>query len=140
MKDLLLVFALLVAAVMQGVTAGELSETDPRYGEIRELTVLPYYGAMQKGEVTLLKKYLSSRRYAANRALIEQNTEYPDHLRKHFNGAGFELLSVTEDEQNERMTAVVRVYWPEGRETQAALVLIEDSSGTSDIRWKIDRD
>ena len=140
MKSLLLVVTLFAAGVAQVVTAGELNAADPRYREIRDLTVLPYYETLQAGEVASLGQYLSAKRYAANRALIEQNTEYPDHLRKHFKGAGFELLRVTEDEQSERLTALVKIYWPNGRETEAALGLIEAPSSTSDIRWKIDRD
>lgn len=140
MRSLLLVFPLIAAVAAQALTAGELSESDPRYGEIRNLTVLPYYGALQAGDVASLRRYLSAKRYAANRVLIEQNSEYPDHLRKHLEGAGFELLKLTADEKSESMTALVRIYWPNGRETQAVLGLIEEPSGNNDINWKIDRD
>ncbi len=140
MRSLLLVFTLIAAVASAVLKAGGLSETDQRYSEIRDLTVLPYYEALQTGKVTSLHRYLSAKRYATNRVLMEHNTEYPDYLRKHFEGAGFELLKLTEDEKSKRATALVRIYWPDGRETQEALGLVEEPSDNSDISWKIDRD
>lgn len=141
MRSLLLMFTLIAAVTVQVLTAGELSKTtDRRYSEIRDLTVLPYYEALQTGEIASLRRYLSAKRYATNRVLMEHNTEYPDYLRKHFEGAGFELLKLTEDEKSKRVSALVRIYWPDGRETQEALGLVEEPSDNSDISWKIDRD
>ena len=141
MRNLLLVISIYaIWGAAQVIAAEELSASDPRYSEIRDGTLLPYYETLQGGEVTLLSRYLSAKRYAVNRVLIEQNTAYPDHLRTYFEGAGFELLRLTEDERSEKVTAFVRIYWPDGRETQAELGLIKDSSNPNDISWKIDRD
>lgn len=140
MRILLLVLSLFAVGTVQVIAARELSTSDPRYSEIRNVTLLPYYKILQEGKVASLGQYLSAKRYAINRVLIEQNTAYPDHLRKHFKGAGFELLQLTDDGKSERVTALVRIYWPDGRETHAVLGLIKDSSSTSDISWKIDRD
>ena len=140
MRILLFVISLYAVGMAQVIAGGELSATDPRYSEIRDVTLLPYYETLQGGEVGSLGQYLSAKRYAANRVLIEQNTAYPDYLRKHFEGAGFELLRLTEDGKSQRVTALVRIYWPDGRQTQAVLGLIKTPSSTSEISWKIDRD
>ena len=140
MKSLLYVVSLFAVGAAQVIAAGDLSATDLRYSEIRDVTLLPYYETLQGGEVASLGQYLSAKRFAANRVLIEKNTAYPEFLRKHFEGAGFELLRLTEDGNSERVTALVRIYWPDGRETQAVLGLIKDPSSSSHISWKIDRD
>ena len=93
MRSLLLVFTLIAAVASAVLKAGGLSETDQRYGEIRDLTVLPYYEALQTGKVTSLHRYLSAKRYATNRASMEHNTEYPDYLRKHFEGQALSCSS-----------------------------------------------
>ncbi len=140
MRSLLFVFLLYAMGAVQIIVAEDLSATDSRYSEIRDVTLLPYYEALQVGEVASLRQYLSAKRYAVNRVLIEKNSASPDYLREHFEGAGFELLRLTEDGKSERVTALVRIYWPDGRETQAVLGLIKDPSTSSDISWKIDRD
>ena len=142
MKNLLIrkLALILLYGTALATGAGEVSVADPRFSEIQNTTILPYYEAMQKGEVGSLRDYLSDRRYAANRTLIEQNATYPDYLRRQFRGAAFHVLRITED--NNQLTALVKIYWPDGRESQTPLVLIEDVSTlpSNSIRWRIDRD
>ncbi len=142
MKNLVLrtLLVILLFGTALATLAGEMSVDDSRYSEIRDITVLPYYEAMKKGDVGSLRDYLSTRRYAVNSTLIEQNTAYPDHLRSRFRDAEFHLLKITKD--GDQLTALVKIYWSDGRESQTTLDLIEDvSRPTSDnVRWKIDRD
>ena len=142
MRPLLFMFTtLLLAGMVQFVIAEELNENDSRFSEIRDNTVIPYYEALKKGEVESLHIYLSAKRYAVNRTLIEQNELYPDHLRNHFREAMFDLTQIKQD--GDKFTVLVKIYWPDGRNTHAILSLIEEGTFTSpdnNLRWKIDRD
>ena len=141
MKSYLLTFAILLISILQYAIANEINTQDPRFGEIRDNTVIPYFETLQRGDVESLRQYLSARRYAINQNLIEQNASYPNFLRDQFQDANFELVSLVED--GTKINAVVKIYWPDGHNTQTNLGLIEESSNnhsTANIKWKIDRD
>lgn len=145
MRLLLLIFTtLLLAGMTQFVIAVDLDENDSRFIEIRDNTVIPYYETLKKGDVESLHIYLSAKRYAVNRTLIEQNELYPEHLRNRFREALFDLTRIMQD--GGKVTALVKIYWPDGKNTHAILGLIEEETFTSldnndnNLRWKIDRD
>ena len=141
MRSLLFILVWVVTNTIQVVFATELDSYDPRFSEIRDGTVIPYFETLQKGEVESIRQYLTTRRYAANRTLIEQNELYPDYLRGQFRGAMFELVRLIIE--GDEVTALVRIYWPDGRSAQTILgLIVESPTSTSDsnIRWKIDRD
>lgn len=142
MRPLFLMFTTLFLVGMAHFTiAEELDESDSRFSEIRDGTVIPYFETLKKGEVESLHIYLSAKRYAVNRTLIEQNELYPDHLRNHFREAAFELVRVTQD--GEKVTALVKIYWPDGRNAHSILGLKEEeifNTPDNNLRWKIDRD
>ena len=141
MRNLLFILVLVVINTIHVIFATELDSYDPRFSEIRDGTVIPYFETLQKGEVESLHQYLTTRRYAANRTLIEQNELYPDYLRDQFRGAMFELVRLILE--GDEVTALVRIYWPDGRSAQSILgLIVEYPASTSDnsIRWKIDHD
>lgn len=142
MQPLLLMFTTLFLVGMAQLTiAEEVDESDSRFSEIRDSTVIPYFETLKKGEVESLHIYLSAKRYAVNRTLIEQNELYPDNLRNYFHEAMFDLIRVMQD--GEKVTALVKIYWPDGKNAHAILGLIEEETITSPdniMRWKIDRD
>ena len=131
---------LFLVGIAQFTIAKEIDESDSRFIEIRDITVIPYFEALKKGDVTSLHTFLSVQRYEINRTLIEQNELYPYELRKHFQGAMFELIWVSQDDK--KVTVLVKIYWPDGQIVYATLDLIEDGnySSKNTLRWKIDRD
>lgn len=139
MKILIVTVLMLTMVGAYPLSAEQLDQHEPRFIEIRDATVIPYFLAMQEGDVGSMKTYLSARRYAINRQLIERNRDYPDHLRQHLKDAGFELVSLGESQG--RYSASVRIYWPNGEEAISVLELVEDKRAQpGGIRWKIDRD
>ncbi len=137
----LMLTILLLTGMAQFAIAEELDKNDSRFSEIRDGTVIPYFETLKKGEVESLHLFLSLNRYAVNRTLIEKNESYPDHLRNHFRETAFDLVRLTHD--GEKVTALVKIYWPDGKNVNATLGLIKEQTFTSPdnkLRWKIDRD
>ena len=65
--------------------------------EVREAgsnTVIPFFNALMSGDVDGMKKYISKEYYDKNRALLDENTEYPGFLMEYYQGATFQISHI----------------------------------------------
>ncbi len=65
--------------------------------EVREAgsnTVMPFLNALMSGDVDGMKKYISKEYYDKNRALLDENTEYPGFLMEYYQGATFQISHI----------------------------------------------
>ncbi len=65
--------------------------------EVREAgsnTVIPFFYALMSGDVDGMKKYISKEYYDKNRALLDENTEYPGFLMEYYQGATFQISHI----------------------------------------------
>lgn len=105
------VVALLIAmpAFGQG-----LKTCDPlAFEHVRDRTIAPLMSALAAGDVAQITQYLSDRMAERYETLLTRNATYPEYLREHYEGSGWELLNVVAADGD--YTAIIEVYWPDGR-------------------------
>ena len=93
-------------------------------------TVDRYTQALKSGDVQEIKKLVGGRLYRKRRALLEENTEYPDWLRKNYAGANFSFPSgVTSSDQYPGQHVKVDIQLESGEVVTTNLVLSPTDSG-----------
>ena len=116
--------------------AQEIQMSDTLYNKIVTETVLPYCMALRDGDVSLMKQYLSGDMYEKNRVLLEQNKEYPEFLRKYYQGAQFQVVKAEEIDNN--ILVNVEIEYPDGRLNFGKLRLGKDNQDIYENgSWKI---
>jgi hypothetical protein len=133
MKKILIWFSVLMVcfcfyfslSFAQGPTLSQKS-----VDQIVDNIVRPYLAALKNGDVKTLKTLMAKDLYEERKALIEQNTEYPDFLRRIYQDADFTISSAYA-EANDILVNVV-IKHSDGRENQSNLYLINENNN-----WKI---
>ena len=87
----------------------------------------PLFSAMKNGEVEKIKNYISGEMFERNRVLLEQNREYPDFLRKFYNGVQFKVVEVVRS--GDIVVANIMIIFQDGYESEIRLQLHRDRSG-----------
>jgi hypothetical protein len=98
--------------------------------QIVDNIVRPYLAALKNGDVKTLKTLMAKDLYEERKALIEQNTEYPNFLRRIYQDADFSVSSANA-EANDILVDVV-IKHSDGRENQIKLYVINENND-----WKI---
>ena len=86
----------------------------------------PLFSAMKNGEVGKIKNYISGEMLQRNRVLLEQNKEYPDFLRKFYDGAQFEVVKAVRN--GDIVVANIMIIFQDGYESEIRLQLHRDRS------------
>lgn len=94
-------------------------------------TVLPFFEALQDGDVQAVEFYLDGGLARSMRPLLRDNQEYPELLRKYYNGAEFSVGKINGSKS--RLNIDVNVSYPSGRSMLLVLTLIQRNDGD----WKI---
>lgn len=120
--------------------AEELLKTDPFYAEIETEILVPFFNALQDGNVNVIKQYISQDMYRKNRRLLDQNKGYPEFLRKYYKGASFNTNSILL--QSDTIIVDVEIQLSNGNSLVEELNLVRVQKGVSSnipIRrlWKI---
>lgn len=112
----------------------------------------PFFSAMKNGEVEKIKNYISGEMFEKNRVLLEQNREYPDFLKKFYDGVQFKVVEVVRN--GDIVVANIRIIFRDGYENEIRLQLHRDRSdlagresdfislnqkGESLGRWSVER-
>lgn len=93
-------------------------------------TVDRYTQALKSGDVQEIKKLVGGSLYKKRRALLEENTEYPDWLMRKYDGASFFLPSgVTSSDQYPGQIVKVEILLESGELITTHLVLSPTDSG-----------
>ncbi len=104
------------------------------------------FDALKSGDTGALKSIFAGEMYEINKALLEQNTEYPGYLRNHYQGAVFTIVEMAPIEKG--VIADINVLLSTNREQDIRLLLekrdfvdsIESGSALSDLgslRWAV---
>ena len=112
---------------------GVFSFSTPSYAIEPSDTVARYIEALKNGNVYELKTILGGSLYTSRRVLLEENTEYPQFLRKRFQQAQITLEGSPEDLGNNKKGLHIKMLFPDGSTNVTKLVLEQTSTGT----WKI---
>ena len=112
--------------------------TGSPYDEIIRETVVPFFDALKHGDVKSIKKLVAGDMYEDKRVLLEQNKDYPDFLRKYYQGVEFIVKNIASS--GDHIVIDIGIKYPSGDEINAQLYL-SDISATADmseeVKWKI---
>lgn len=119
--------------------ANNLPLNNERYEIVINDVVLPFLGALKNGDVDLIKHYIAGDIYEINRALLENNEEYPEFLRSYYHDVEFYVEKVMESADYIEVHVVIE--FSNGDEINAKLCLIKDMNKVSGplegAAWKI---
>jgi len=97
-------------------------------------TVNGYLEALKRGDTLVLKSYIGGRLYQKRKVLLEDNSQYPEFLRKFYDGSRFRILALVTDEKKPSNKFVdVEFQFPGGNKSLISFVVTKDPSGV----WKI---
>lgn len=141
MKKFALLFSFLSLTLICTITyAGEISQSDSLYIEIQDGAILPFFTALQDGDINAIKRYVSSAMYSKYKRLLEDNKEYPKFLRDYYRGAKFRMERTTKIDSH--VVVDVMIEFPNGYRSINKLRVSKKTSGLQDRNrsnsWKID--
>lgn len=94
-------------------------------------TVISYFEALKNGDTEIIKNYIAGEFYEKNKALLEENTKYPEFLRNYYEGAEFRIRNSFEAGNDEIVE--IGINFPNGSESIKKLRL----KRYNDTSWKI---
>ena len=95
------------------------------FESLRDDTIDPLFRALQSGDIDGIRRHLGDDMAAEYERLFTQNPEYGDFLREYYQNSGFELIDVVQ--RGDGYTAIVRIFWADGRSVEANLGLGDPS-------------
>jgi hypothetical protein len=120
-----------VAAVLLLACAGASTaqQSPVPTSQVRQATnvIVPFFQALQNGDVQTIKQYLSPSLYAQYQVLLEQNREYPDFLRKYYQGAKLQLRKISAKQGHTVVRAVIN--FPTGETSTMNVILKDEKTG-----------
>jgi hypothetical protein len=93
--------------------------------------VMQFFEASKNGDLNAMKQLMAGSFYNQRRTLLEENTTYPDFLRKHYADTRLQVISLREERGG--WVAEVRIKFPDGTVDSNKWLVQKDASGT----WKI---
>jgi len=96
--------------------------------------VVHFFEASKNGDTARMKELIAGSFYNQRKTLLEENTTYPDFLRKYYEGARLQITSMREDRGG--WVVEVRITFADGTVDSNKLLLQKDATGT----WKIMQD
>jgi hypothetical protein len=90
-----------------------------------------YFGALKNGDVDAIKYYIAGDFYEKKKALLENNQNYPEFLKKIYQESEVRVLNSTQTGDN--AVVEVGIYGPDSSISVTKMRLKKDSSDT----WKI---
>jgi hypothetical protein len=113
--------------------------SDDIYEDIINETVFPFLEALKNGDVDLIKQYIAGDMYESRKILLEQNEEYPEFLRKYYEGVQFYIDNA--HGSGDYVLVYISIEYPNGDSGSGKLCLwkINDiTQGTHETEnWKI---
>lgn len=118
------VLSFLLCAGSAGAIDGRQIVDPETRSNLQETMFSPLFAALQSGDLPAIKDFMHDSMYQQYRVLIEQNSEYGQHLRDYYEGATFELLEVSEAPG--AYLGTVSISWPNGKRSVFDLLVSED--------------
>ena len=94
-------------------------------------SVVQFFEASKNGDTARMKQLIAGSFYNQRKVLLEENTTYPDFLRKHYDGARLQINSMREDRRG--WVVEVRTKFADGTVDSNKFLVQKDASGS----WKI---
>ena len=94
-------------------------------------SVVQFFEASKNGDTARMKQLIAGSFYNQRKVLLEENTTYPDFLRKHYDGARLQINSMREDRRG--WVVEVRTKFADGTVDSNKFLVQKDAGGS----WKI---
>lgn len=93
--------------------------------------VAQFFEASKNGDTARMKQLMAGSFYDQRKTLLENNTTYPDFLRKHYDGARLQITAMREDRGG--WVVELRTKFADGTVDTNQFLLQKDATGS----WKI---
>ena len=94
-------------------------------------SVVQFFEASKNGDTARMKQLIAGSFYNQRKVLLEENTTYPDFLRKHYDGARLQINSMREDRRG--WVVEITIKFADGTVDSNKFLVQKDASGS----WKI---
>ncbi|MER3445423.1 MAG: hypothetical protein C4291_00690 [Candidatus Dadabacteria bacterium] len=94
-------------------------------------TVIQFYKASKNGDIETMKRFISGSFYNRRKVLLEENKEYPNFLRQHYQGTKIRVVNSNITKDN--AVVDISIEFPDGSIDVNSLLLKKDASGI----WRI---
>jgi hypothetical protein len=122
-KIVICVLAVAVFLGAQALRAAEPASPDE--------CVVQFFEASKSGDTARMKQLMTGTFYNQRKTLLEENTTYPDFLRKHYDGAHLQITNMREEPRG--WVVEIRIKYADGNVDSNKFLVRKDASGT----WKI---
>ena len=92
---------------------------------------MQFFEASKNGDTARMTQLMAGSFYNQRKTLLEENTKYPDFLRKHYEGARLQIMNMREEPGG--WVVEVRIKFAEGTVDSNKFLVQKDASGA----WKI---
>lgn len=99
--------------------------------QVADTVIIPYFNALQSGDVKKIKGYISKELYEKKKTLLDSNSTYSDFLRKYYKDAEISIKTIKQ--YGDVIKATVKIYFKNGTTEEMVIQLKQDQSK----KWKI---
>ncbi len=96
-------------------------------------TVASYTEALRAGDTAAVKSHIGGRLYETREVLLDQNEDYPDFLRKRYDGAVFHISDELIDLGTQGLGIEIEVSFPSGHSSKGMAIVEQASDGSWEI-------
>ena len=93
--------------------------------------VMQFFEASKNGDTARMTQLMAGSFYNQRKTLLEENTTYPDFLRKHYDGAHLQIMNMREEPRG--WVVEVRIKFADGTVDSNKFLVQKDAGGA----WKI---
>jgi hypothetical protein len=93
-------------------------------------TVMSYAEALRTGDTIRVKSLIGGRLYEKRELLLDQNEEYPDYLRKFYDGAVFQVSNELTDLGEQGQGVGIEIRFPSGHRSEIMAIVEQAPDGS----------
>jgi hypothetical protein len=101
-------------------------------------TVLSYAEALRTGDTIRIKSHIGGRLYEKRELLLDQNEEYPDYLRKFYDGAVFQISNELTDLGERGQGVEIEIRFPSGHRSEIMAIVEQEPGGSWTVVDEVD--
>jgi hypothetical protein len=98
-----------------------------------EDTVIQFFEASKNGDTETIKQLIAGSFYNQRKVLLEENADYPDFLRKYYEGTEIQINKTIMKKGGMVGVVGIKIQFPDGNLDTTKLLLKKDAGGV----WKI---
>jgi hypothetical protein len=96
-------------------------------------TVIQFFEASKNGDTETIKQLIAGSFYNQRKVLLEENKDYPNFLRKYYQGTELQIGNIIMEENGTVGVVDIKIQFPDGNVDTTKLLLKKDAGGI----WKV---